>query len=120
MSLQKTILPARAMFAGGLMLAATLPCATIAVFAAEVPPAPKPAVPIRTMLVISAAGRNRRAALNRGISGFTVHSVYPSGVAQNGLPLLDSLAAAASCKHCTPLHNRMHTGGSSQGASVLL
>src|SRR2546423_11662674 len=109
MSLQKTILPARAMFAGGLMLAATLPCATIAMLAAEVPPAPKPAVPIRRMLAISAAGRHRRADLNRGMSGLTVHSMYPLAVAQNGLPLLDGLAA--SCKHCTPLHAHMRIGG---------
>ena len=102
MSLQKTILPARAMFAGGLMLAATRPCATIAVLAAEVPPAPKPAGLIRRMLAISAAGRHRRADLNRGMSGVTVHSMYPLAVAQNGPPLLDSLAA--SCKNCTPLH----------------
>src|SRR2546423_13960878 len=79
MSLQKTILPARAMFAGGLMLAATLPCATINVLAAEVPPAPKPAVPIRTMLAMSAAGRHRRVDLQQGMTGLTVPLHLPIG-----------------------------------------
>src|ERR671932_686765 len=109
MSLQKTILPARAMFAGGLMLAAALPCATIAVLAAEVTPPPRPAGPIRRMLAISAAGRHRRADLKRGMSSFTVHSMYPLAVAQDSPPLPDSLAA--SCKNCTPLHARMGTRG---------
>ena len=100
------------------MLAATLPCATVTVLAAEVTPAPKPAGPIRTMLAMSAAGRHRRADPKQGMTGLTVHSMYPLAVAQNGPPLLDSLAA--SCKDCTPLHNHTHTGGSSQGAYVLL